>query len=196
MGKSLKKKIKNTAKHTLGAINAWINGVKIGKHVYIGRHFKCNAREAGSVVIGNDVELSAYTTFLTLLPDCQIILGDNIRVAHYFQINCAKYVEIKSNVNIAPYVFICDHNHKYEDVTRPIKGQGMDIKPDAKIIIDEGTWLGTKVTIIGSVHIGKHCVIGANSVVTKDVPDYCVVAGIPAKIIKRYNFSSQKWERV
>lgn len=196
MGKSLKKKIKNSAKYTLGAFNAWINGVKIGKRVYIGRHFKCNAREVGSVVMGNDVELSAYTTFLTLLPDCQIKLGNNIRVAHYFQINCAKYVEIKSNVNIAPYVFICDHNHKYEDVTRPIKGQGMDMKPDAKIIIDEGTWLGTKVTIIGSVHVGKHCVIGANSVVTKDVPDYCVVAGIPARIIKRYNFSSQKWEKV
>ncbi len=196
MANGLKKKIKNTAKFTLGAINAWINGVKIGKHVYIGRHFKCNVREAGSVVIGNHVELSAYTTFLTLLPDCQIILGDNIRVAHYFQINCAKYVEIKSNVNIAPYVFICDHNHQYEDVSKPIKGQGIDMKPNAHIIIDEDTWIGTKVTILGTVHVGKHCVIGANSVVTKDIPDYSIVAGIPAKIIKRYNFSTKQWEKV
>ena len=81
-------------------------------------------------------------------------------------------------------------------MTRPIKGQGIDMKPDAHIIIDEGTWLGTKVTVVGKVHIGKHCIIGANSVVTKDIPDYCVVAGIPARIIKRYNFSTQQWEKV
>ena len=70
------------------------------------------------------------------------------------------------------------------------------MKPNARIIIDEDTWIGTKSTIVGSVHVGKHCIIGANSVVTKDIPDYCVVAGIPARIIKRYNFTTQQWEKV
>ena len=74
--------------------------------------------------------------------------------------------------------------------------QGILIKDNDSVIIDEGTWIGTKTTIIGNVHIGKHCVIGANSVVTKDIPDYCVAAGIPAKIIKRYNFETNCWERV
>ena len=192
----LKKRIKNAAKNALGSVNAWINGVKIGKNVYIGRHFKCNVREAGSVVIGNRVGISTNTTFLTLQPHSQIIIRDNINIFHHFQINCANYVEIKSNVIIAPFVFICDHNHQYEDITRPIAGQGIEMKPNARIIIDEDTWIGTKSTIVGSVHIGKHCIIGANSVVTKDIPDYCVVAGIPAKIIKRYNFITQQWEKV
>ena len=191
-----KKRIKTTIKHSLGRVNAWLYDVKIGKNVYIGRRFKHNVREAGEVVIGNDVEISHDTTFLTLLPNCQIILHDDIRIQHHFQINCAKLVKIKSHVNIAPYDFLCDHNHNYEDVTRPIKGQGIDMKPDAHVIIEEGTWIGTKATIIGKVHIGKHCVIGANSVVTKDIPDFCVAAGIPAKVIKRYNFSSQQWEKV
>lgn len=62
--------------------------------------------------------------------------------------------------------------------------------------IGNGSWIGTHVAIIGDVHIGKHCVIGANSVVTKDVPAFCVVAGIPAKVIKRYNSETQQWENV
>ena len=196
MGNGLKYKIKDTAKYTLGAINAWLNGIKIGKQVYIGRHFKCIKREPGNVLIGNNVGISTNTTFLALLPDSKIIIRDNVNIFHHFQINSAKYVEIKSNVIIAPYVFLCDHNHKFEDVTRPIKGQGIDMKPDTHIIIEEGSWLGTKVTIVGKVHIGRNCVIGANSVVTKDIPDYSIAAGIPAKIIKRYNFSTNTWEKV
>ena len=191
-----KKRIKLTIKYTFGKLNAWNSDVKIGKHVYIGRRFKHNVREAGEVVIGDEVEISHDVTFLTLLPKCQIKLHNDIRIAHHFQINCAKFVEIKSHVNIAPYVFLCDHNHRFEDVTRPIKSQGLDIKPDAHIIIDEGTWLGTKVTVVGKVHIGRHCVIGANSVVTKDIPDYSIPAGIPATSITSYNLSTNKWNKI
>lgn len=64
------------------------------------------------------------------------------------------------------------------------------------LMIDDGTWLGTNVVIVGNVHVGKHCVIGANSVVTKDIPDYSVAAGIPAKVIKRYDFEKEEWVRV
>lgn len=57
--------------------------------------------------------------------------------------------------------------------------------------IGDETWIGTGVVIASTVTIGKHCVIGANSVVTKDIPDYCVVAGNPCKIIKRYSFETK-----
>ena len=50
--------------------------------------------------------------------------------------------------------------------------------------------------IVGNVKIGKHCVIGANTVVTKDIPNYCVAVGSPAKVIKRYNFEIGEWESV
>ena len=60
------------------------------------------------------------------------------------------------------------------------------------VIIGDGTWLGENVCVIGA-KIGKNCVIGANSVVTKDIPDYCVAVGVPAKIIKRYCFENNKW---
>lgn len=63
------------------------------------------------------------------------------------------------------------------------------------VIISDGTWIGTNAVIVGNVKIGKNCVIGANSVVTKDIPDYCIAAGIPARIIKRYNIETHSWER-
>ena len=67
---------------------------------------------------------------------------------------------------------------------------------ESKVIIGEGSWLGTNVVVVGKVSIGKHCVIGANSVVTKDIPDYSVAAGIPAKVIKKYDFEKKEWVRV
>ncbi|WP_289818532.1 DapH/DapD/GlmU-related protein, partial [uncultured Duncaniella sp.] len=60
--------------------------------------------------------------------------------------------------------------------------------------IGEGSWLGVGVSVLGA-NIGRHCVIGANAVVTKDIPDYCVAAGIPARIIKRYDFDSREWRK-
>lgn len=146
--------------------------------------------------IFNNVQISKDTLFLLVSKTAKIEIGDNCRLAHHLQISCAQKVFIKNNVNIAPLVFISDHNHEYHEISIPIMNQGILIKDNDSVIIDEGTWIGTKTTIIGNVHIGKHCVIGANSVVTKDIPDYCVAAGIPAKIIKRYNFETNCWERV
>jgi acetyltransferase-like isoleucine patch superfamily enzyme len=64
------------------------------------------------------------------------------------------------------------------------------------VIIGSGTWLGTNAVVVGNVRIGRNCVIGANSVVTKDIPDYCIAAGIPAKIIRQYNLATNEWEKV
>lgn len=55
---------------------------------------------------------------------------------------------------------------------------------------------GHEVAVVGNVKVGKHCVIGANSVVTKDIPDYSVAAGIPCKVIKRYDFEKEEWVKV
>lgn len=123
-------------------------------------------------------------------------MGDNIRIAHHFQISCANRVEIKSNVNIGPFVFITDHNHKFENPNIPIKDQGIYMMENTSAIIGEDTWIGTKVTIVGNVHIGKHCVIGANSVVTKDIPDYSIAVGSPAKVVKHYDFDRKEWVKI
>ena len=92
-------------------------------------------------------------------------------------------------------IFITDHNHKFEDPKIPVKDQGISIQENARIEIGSGSWIGTKVTIIGNVRIGRHCVIGANSVVTKDIPDYCVAAGVPAKVIRKYDPETRQWAK-
>ena len=61
--------------------------------------------------------------------------------------------------------------------------------------IGERSWLGENVCVLGAI-IGKHCVIGANSVVTHDIPDYSVAVGAPAKVIRKYDFSSKEWIKV
>lgn len=88
------------------------------------------------------------------------------------------------------------YNHEYRNIKLPVSKQGIMSQMDSKVIIGEGSWLGTNVVVVGKVRIGKHCVIGANSVVTKDIPDYSVAAGIPAKVIKKYDFEKEEWVRV
>ena len=65
-----------------------------------------------------------------------------------------------------------------------------------QIELSDNIWIGANAVITAGVKIGKHCVIGAGSVVTKDVPDYCVAVGNPAKVVKKYNAITGNWERV
>lgn len=69
------------------------------------------------------------------------------------------------------------------------------LKVKAEVQIGDGSWIGENVSIIGEI-VGKNCVIGANSVVTKDIPDFSVAVGIPAKIIKQYNQTTKQWINV
>jgi lipopolysaccharide O-acetyltransferase len=64
------------------------------------------------------------------------------------------------------------------------------------VIISKNVWIGESVSILPGVRIGKASIIGANSVVTKDIPDYSIAAGNPAKVIKKYNFATRCWERI
>lgn len=90
-------------------------------------------------------------------------------------------VTIGDDVMIAPDCYIIDVDHHFGDVARPITQQGYDIAP---VVIGDGAWLGAKVIVTKGVNIGRHAVIGAGSVVTKDIPDYAIAGGCPAKIIR------------
>lgn len=118
----------------------------------------------------------------------------------YSRIAARGYVRIGEYVAMGPNCFIADFNHAYEDILRPVKLQGNTFIPrkdgSPNVEIGDGSWLGTHVAIAGNVRIGKHCVIGANSVVTKDIPDYSVAVGIPAKVIKRYNLKTKSWKKI
>ena len=85
-------------------------------------------------------------------------------------------------------MYITDCDHEYRNVDIPIIDQGI-VQKGQKVSIGDGSYIGINAVIVGNVTIGKHCAIGANSVVTKDVLDYCVAVGSPAKVIKKMGYS-------
>ena len=92
-------------------------------------------------------------------------------------------ITIGNDVWTGHHVYITDQNHGYEDVDRPISQQS---QPERPVVIGDGSWLGYGAVVLPGVTIGKHVVIGANSVVTHDIPDYSVAVGSPAQVIKSY----------
>lgn len=141
-----------------------------------------------SIEIGSDVYLGSncwieVMEFEDAKPRPAIFLGDRVAISGFCTITAVSKVFIGDGVMIARYVHISDHSHQFADPKVPIKDQG--ITKIAPVIIGDGTWIGHGVVICPGVTIGKNAVIGANSVVCDDVPDHCVVAGVPAKIIRR-----------
>lgn len=122
-------------------------------------------------------------------------IGKGSEIGERCRISIANSLEIGKKVLFSPNVYITDCDHEYRNVDIPIIDQGI-VQKGQKASIGDGSYVGINAVIVGNVKIGKHCVIGANSVVTKDVPDYCVAVGSPAKIIKRYNLETQLWESI
>lgn len=147
------------------------------------------------IEIGDEILISYNVRLVALkrdnIPPC-LVIEDRTRVGRFSVIACLRHVHIGKRVSIAQNVFISDNIHGYEDITLPIFDQPLVFK--GKVHIGDHSWIGHNACIIGA-QIGKHCVIGANSVVTKDIPDYCVAAGVPARVVKRYNAIKMEWQR-
>jgi acetyltransferase-like isoleucine patch superfamily enzyme len=94
---------------------------------------------------------------------------------------------------LAQNIVVSGLNHGYEDVITPPSLQKTTTK---QITISDDVWIGANSVITAGVTLGKHCVIGAGSVVTKDIPEFTVAVGNPARIIKKYNTITQAWEKV
>jgi Acetyltransferase (isoleucine patch superfamily) len=118
-------------------------------------------------------------------PQPALQIGDGTSIAGFCTITSRRGVVIERNVLIARYAYISDHAHAHAAQDLPIKEQGIaDVAP---VRIREGAWLGQNVVVCPGVTIGRNAVIGANSVVKTDVPDFCVAVGAPARVV-RCNF--------
>lgn len=122
-------------------------------------------------------------------------IGKESEIGERCRISIVNSLDIGEKVLLSPNVYITDCDHEYRNRDVPVIDQGI-VQRGQKVAIGEGSYIGINAVIVGNIKIGKHCVIGANSVVTKDVPDYCVAVGSPAKILKRYNLKSQLWEPI
>jgi acetyltransferase-like isoleucine patch superfamily enzyme len=113
-------------------------------------------------------------------------VGGNFTLNSYSRVIAFDHISIGDNVTIAQFVSVLDHDHRgvIRDTggSRELTFDGYDC---AGISIGSNVWIADKVTILKGVHIGSNVIIGANSVVTSDIPDFCVAAGVPAKVIKK-----------
>ena len=129
-------------------------------------------------------ENSSLRPYASIVGSRNISIGKNVVIRSFSQIHCGQnaIIKIEDDVLIAPNVFITTNNHIFRDIRTPIRLQGGTSKD---ILIKCGSWISTGAVILPGVTVGKNSVVAAGAIVNKDVPDHTVVAGVPAKIIKK-----------
>lgn len=147
------------------------------------------------VDIGNSCRITVSNAFFGIRclskNKIKLKIGNHVDIGNGAFISANNDVQIGNHVIMAPYVFITDHDHGFYDISKNLHQQALT--EDGHIKIEDNVFLGTKCSILKNVTIGQHSVIGANSVVTKNIPPYSVVSGNPAKIIKKYDFKKKDW---
>lgn len=164
---------------------------KLGTRAYVIKPLRLDGRKYMS--IGKNVRVQTYSWLIATKIDehePELTIGEGCALGDFNHIAAVRRVVFGNHVLTANGVYVSDNLHGFEDVHVPIMDQPIRFK--AEVHIGDGTWIGENVCIIGAT-IGKNCVIGANSVVTKDIPDFSVAVGSPAKIIKKYNQVTKQW---
>lgn len=170
----------------------------IGRGIRFHCTSKVSRQRAPRISLGNSVSIGEHAWLNVATDDPTgeptIVIDDNCIVAFGSILSAKNQIHLERDVNVAQQVLIMDHNHAYEDIEVPIIQQG--ITKGGTIRIGEGSWIGHGAAIVcsrGELTIGRHCVIAANSVVTRSIPDYSVVFGMPATIIRQYDPETHAW---
>jgi acetyltransferase-like isoleucine patch superfamily enzyme len=165
-------------------------------------HHSCDIyRSAANRIRIGDFVYLAHDVWLTIpepgigVPEA-IILENGCKIGRRCMISAKNSVWLEPDVLLGPSVVITDHSHEFSNVDQPVTAQGLTA--GGTVRIERNCWIGYGAAIIGAsghLVVGRNSVIGANSVVTRSVPPFCVVGGNPAKILKRYDSSQGKWIR-
>ena len=143
----------------------------------------CYIRECKNIVLGNTIYFGLHNQiYATGTGSESIIIGNNVHFNSNVMINAdfRGHIEIGSHCLIGPNVVFRTSNHVFSDRDILILDQGYKA---GAIIVEDNVWIGANVSVIGSIKIGSGAIVGAGTVVTKDVPDYAIVAGVPARQI-------------
>lgn len=158
--------------------------------------FECRGKK--NIKIGKGFSTGRYCRFEAhgKHGEINISIGDNCQVNDSVHIAAFKSVFIADNVLIASRVFITDLNHGgyngnyHSDPLSVCKDRPLTGNP---VVIEQNVWLGEGVVVLPGTRIGQGCIIGANAVVSKNIPAFSIAVGNPAKVIKTYSFELKKW---
>lgn len=161
------------------------NQIKCGRNFTVKRGAIIQALSKKGITAGDNVAIGSYaivecTGVLTNLGE-GLRIGNNSNIGDYNFIGVRGEIVIGDNVLFGPRVSLHAENHVFDSIDIPIKNQGESRKG---IIIEDDCWIGSGSTILDGVKLGKGSIIAAGSVVTKDVDEYSIAGGVPAKIIK------------
>ena len=148
--------------------------------VFIGKRAELYARKGyGQLILGRWVHVGEENRLR--VHEGTLRVGDKTVFGRDNTINTYLDIEIGGSCIVADWVYVCDFDHVFEDVSVPIKDQGIVKGP---VRIGPDTWIAAKVTVLRGTTIGRGCVLGAHAVVKGDIPDYSIAVGSPAKVVK------------
>ena len=163
--------------------------IKRGKGSIIRRNARLDLNAVNKLIIGDRTIIENHVILNNGIGDIEI--GNNTMITSRGMI--LGPVLIGNNVVLGIGSQILGLTHDYEDIEKPIKDQGVS---GTKVIIEDDVWIGGNCVIIQGIKIGKHSLVAAGSVVTKDVEPYTIVAGNPARPIKKYDFDTRTWIKI
>ena len=165
-----------------------------GRNVYI--HPGAQIIRPQFISVGDNVRIGKNTD-IYIHPERrnskEIILRieNNVHIGNYNIIGARSSVVLEENALLGPGVIIADHSHHYENVDMDVKSQ--PLTEGGPVRIERDCWIGANVFVFPNVTIGRHAVIGANSIVNRNIPPYSVAVGAPAKVVKQYDFKLKQW---
>jgi acetyltransferase-like isoleucine patch superfamily enzyme len=177
-----------------GAVRAWGKVFSVlagGAFASFGRHsvLQPPVRLDGEwrIAIGSDVYVGAGSWLQVIDGDGDAValeLGDGTSIQGGCILSAVSGVRLGRKVLLARHVYVSDHTHAFDDTTRAVVEQGVDRV--APVEICDGAWIGENVVVCPGVRIGRGAVVGANAVVTSDVPDHSVAVGAPARVVRTF----------
>ncbi|WP_220487177.1 DapH/DapD/GlmU-related protein [Pseudoalteromonas sp. SR44-2] len=145
-----------------------------------------------NVLIGPHARIEVIYNWRDTQYNPSILIGSGVHIEQRCHITAAALLRIGQGTTILFDVLITDIDHEYQNIEIPMSQQPLIVK---ETTIGENCFIGSGAKINAGTTLGKHCIVGANAVVRGDFPDYCVIVGIPAKIVKRYNLATQAWQK-
>lgn len=143
------------------------------------------ALDDGRLTIGEGTKLEPGC-WITMAPDARVVIGRGCFLNRETMLAAQERIEIGDHVMFANHCFVGDADHRFDDPDLPITWQGFT--PRGAVRIGANSWLGKGVVVRGGTEIGERCVVGANSVVTQDLPRGTIAAGVPAKVLREIEF--------